>query len=149
MIWILATRGASTKLRAAPFTETVIEGVHSVVYKPGIEPIPFSGRDSSAEGERGTFTRGLHRISGFLFSHHGLAGENLLGIDEEIDLIIRYRASGEKRIRMLKDVLFVGDATVTVPAVNSGVSELVGVPFRVQIPEGATLANHVEDTVDA
>lgn len=149
MIWILVTRGASTKLRSTPFTETAVEGVHSVVYKPGIEPIPFSGRDGSAEGERGTFTRGLHRISGFLFSHHGLAAETLLGIEDEIDLIIRYRANGEKRKRTLTDVVFVGDATVTVPGVNTGVSELIGLPFRVQIPEGETLADHVDDVVDA
>lgn len=149
MFWILATRGASTKLRSTPFTETAVEGVHSVVYKPGIEPIPFSGRDGSAEGELGTFTRGLHRISGFLFSYHGLVAEVLLNIEDEIDLIIRYRASGQKRRRTLQDVLFVGDATVTVPAVNTGVSELIGVPFRIQIPEGETLADHVEDVLDA
>ena len=149
MIWILATRGASTKLRSTPFTETTIEGVHSVVYKPGIEPIPFSGRDGSAEGERGTFTCGLHRISGFVFSYHGLAAEDLLGVEEGIDLIIRYRAGGQKRQRTLEVVLFVGDATVTVPGRNTGVSELIGVPFRVQIPDGETLADHVEDVVDA
>jgi len=148
MIWILATRGALTKLRASPFTETLIEGVHSVVYRPGIEPIPFSG-GNEGEGELGTYGRGVHRVSGFLFSYNGSAAETLLAITDEIDLIIRYRASGHERKRTLKDVLFVGDATVTVPALNTGVSELVGVPFRVQIAEGGTLAGHVEDAMDS
>ena len=147
MIWILATRGVSTKLVSTPFTETAIEGAHSVVYKPGIEQIPFTGGDESS-GERGTFARGLHRISGFVFSYNGSAAETLLGITNEIDLIIRYRANGQKRKRTLSDVLFVGDATVTVPGFNTGVSELIGVPFRVQIPEDETLADHVTDTVD-
>ena len=147
MIWILATRGASTKLRASPFTETAIEGVHSVVYKPGIEPVPFSGEDQSV-GELGTFGRGMHRLSGFVFSHHGSAAETLLGITAGIDLIIRYRANGQKRKRTLGDVIFVGDATVTVPRMNTGVGELVGVPFRVQIPAGETLADYVTDGVE-
>ena len=148
MIWILATRGASTKLRSAPYTETTIEGVHSVVYKPGIEPVPFAGSDTS-EGRLGTFGCGVHRLSGFLFSHHGSVAETLFGVTDAIDLIIRYRAGGERRKRTLMDVLFIGDATVTVPGLNAGVSELTGVPFRVQIPEGDTLADHVEDVVDA
>ena len=148
MIWILATRGASTKLRSTPFTETMIEGVHSVVYKPGIEPIPFTGADASA-GERGTFGRGLHRITGFVFSYHGSAAETLFAIEDDIDLLVYCRANGQKRKRTLKNVVFIGDATVTVPALNAGVSELIGVPFRVQIPEGENLADHVEDVVDS
>lgn len=147
MIWILATRGASTKLQLTPFTETTIEGVHSVVYRPGIEPIPHSGADQ-AVGERGTYIRGVHRISGLVFSYDGSAAETLLGITAGIDLIVRYRANGQKRTRTLQDVLFIGDATVAVPALNRGVSELIGVPFRVQIPEGDTLADHVVDAVD-
>jgi hypothetical protein len=148
MISILATRGASTKLRATPFTETTIEGVHSVVYKPGIEAVPYTGSDTS-EGELGTFGRGVQRLSGFLFSYHGSAAETLFAITESIDLIIRYRAGGEKRMRTLLDVLFIGDATVMVPNLNTGISELIGVPFRVQIPPGNTLVNHVQDVVDA
>ena len=147
MIWILATRGASTKLRAIPFTETAIEGMHSVVYKSGVEPVVFSGGDES-EGELGTFARGLNRVSGFVFSYHGSVAETLLGITIEIDLIVRYRANKEKRKRTFADVIFLGDAVVTVPPVNTGVSELIGVPFRVQIPEGETLATHVLDTTD-
>ena len=147
MIWILATRGASTKLRASPFTETTIEGVHGVVYKPGVAPVPFSG-DDTGQGELGTFGRGLHRVSGFVFSYDGSAAETLFGITSAIDVIIRYRANGQKRTRTFADVLFVGDSTVTVPALNTGVSELIGVPFRVQIPEGDTLAAHITDAVD-
>ena len=147
MIWILATRGASTKLRATPFTETAIEGIHSVVYKSGVEPVVFSGGDES-EGELGTFARGLNRVSGFVFSYHGSVAETLLGLTSEIDLIIRYRANKEKRKRTFADVIFLGDAVVTVPPVNTGVSELIGVPFRVQIPEGETLAAHVLDATD-
>ena len=148
MIWILATRGASTKLRSSPFTETVIEGTHSVVYKPGIAPVPLGGSDATA-GPLGTYARGLHRITGFVFSYDGSAAETLFSITNKIDLIIRYRAHGEKRTRTLADVLFVGDASVTLPALNTGVSELIGVPFRVQIPEGETLAGHVTDAVDS
>jgi len=147
MIWILATRGASTKLRVSPFTETAIEGVHSLVYKPGVEPVPASGGDS-ASAELGTFSRGLHRISGLVFSYHGSAAEDLLGIADAIDLIVRYRANGQRRKRTLGDVLFVGDATVTFPALNTGVAELIAVPFRVQIPEGETIDDHVTDEVD-
>ncbi len=148
MIWILATRGASTKLRLTPYTETVIAGVHSVAYKPGVAAVPFSG-GSTSEGELGTYGRGLHRITGFVFSYDGQAAETLLGITAEIDLIIRYRGGGQIRKRTIKDILFIGDPTVTVPALNAGVSELIGVPFRVQIPEGETISDHVEDAVDS
>lgn len=147
MIWILATRGASTKLRASPYTETVIEGVQSVVYRPGVVPVPGTGADNGS-GALGTYSRGLHRASGYVFSFHGSAAETLFAITDEIDLIILYRANGQKRKRTLKDVLFVGDATVTIPGLNTGGSELIGVPFRVQIPEGNTLDDHIEDAVD-
>ena len=76
MIWLLATRGATTKLRASPFTETPIEGVHSVVYRPGIEPIPFAGDEASQP--LGVFGRGGQRLSGVLFSYDGLVAEGLL-----------------------------------------------------------------------
>lgn len=145
MIWILATRGAATKLRSSPFTETAIAGAHGVVYRPGVEPVPQSG-ESATEGPLGTFARGAHRLSGFVLSHDGLAAETLLGISSPIDLLIRYRAAGgEKRRRTLSDVVFVGDATVTFPALNEGVSRLVAVPFRVQIPLGDTVTAHVTD----
>ena len=146
MIWILATRGASTKLRDSPFTETAIQGVHSVVYKPGIEPVPFSGDDTS-QGPLGRFTRGLHRISGVIFSYDGSAAESLFAIVSPIDLIIKYRANGEQRKRTLSDILFVGDATVTAPSLSNGISELIGVPFRVQIAEDETIGDHVVDAV--
>lgn len=146
MIWILATRGALTRLRASPFTETTIEGVHSVVYRPGIEPIPFAG-DVPAE-PLGVYGRGVHRISGVLFSYDGAAAENLLGITAEMDLIVRYQAGGENRVRTFADVLFVGDATVPVPAINAGLPPLIGVPFRVQIPLGETLAQHISDAAE-
>lgn len=147
MIWILATRGASTKLRATPFTETAIEGVHSVIYQPGIAPVPASGEDITA-GLLGTFSRGVHRISGIVFARDGLAAETLFAIESDIDLIIRYRANGQKRLRTLSDVLFVGDSRVMVPELNTGLPELVGVPFRVQIPEGNKISNHVTDAVE-
>ncbi len=147
MIWILATRGAATKLRSSPFTETVIEGVHSAAYKPGVVPVALSGSDA-ATGPAGTFTRGLHRLSGFVFSYHGSAAETLLAIEVPIDLIIRYRADGQRRKRTLTNVIFLGDATVLVPPLNQGVSELIGVPFRVQIPDGEKVGDHVVDAVD-
>jgi len=147
MIWILATRGVSTKLRSTPFTETAIDGVHSVVYKPGIEPIAYTGHDKS-EGERGTYGRGLHRVSGYIFSYHGFIAEELLLVTDAIDLIIRYRANTQRRKRTLLNAIFIGDATVTVPGLNTGVSELIGVPFRLQIPELSTLNDHVQDTMD-
>lgn len=148
MIWILATRGAATKLRASPFTETAIEGVHSVVYKPGIEPVPRTGEDPAA-GALGTFARGLYRIAGFVYSYHGSVAEILFGITSGIDLVIRYRANGQKRALTLFDVVFIGDATVTFPGLNSGVSELIGVPFRVQIPAGGTFVEFLTDAVES
>lgn len=147
MIWILATRGASTKLRSSPFTETAIEGIHSVVYKPGIAPVPLGGGDASA-GLLGTYARGLHRVSGFVFSYDGQAAETLFAIETDIDLIIGYRAGGQKRTRTLSDVLFIGDASVTVPSLGTGVPELIGVPFRVQIPESDKLSDHITDAVE-
>jgi len=122
--------------------------VYGVVYRVGIEAVPYSGGDVSA-GELGTFARGLHRISGYLYSYHGLAAEELLSIAEPIDLIVGYRANGEKRRRTFSHVLFVGDATVTVPALNRGVSPLIGVPFRVQVAAGSTVGDHVTDEVDS
>lgn len=148
MIWVLASRGASTILRDSPFTETTIEGVHSVVYKPGIAPVPLGGGDATTEPV-GTYARGVHRISGFVFSYDGQVAETLFAIESDIDLIIRYRANGQVRKRTLSDILFVGDASITVPAINAGVPELIGVPFRVQIPEGNKLAAHITDVVDA
>lgn len=148
MVWILATRGAATKLRATPFTETAIAGVHSVVYRPGVEPVPQDGSDA-ATGPNGTFARGVHRLSGVVFVYDGSVAETLLTLTAGMDLLIRYRASGEKRLRTLKDVLFMGDATVTFPAAGgSALPELVGVPFRLQIPEGETLTQHVTDAVE-
>ncbi len=147
MIWILASRGASTKLRNSPFTETAIKGVYSVVYKPGVVPLPYSG-DDILIGKLGTFGRGLQRISGVMFSYHGSVAETLFAITDSIDLIVKYRANGQIRKRTLSDVIFVGDATVTVPSLNDGTAELIGVPFRVQIPSDETLATHVTDAVD-
>jgi len=148
MIWILASRGASTKLKNAPFTETTIEGVHSVVYKPGIEPVPFSGNDA-AQGPLGSFGRGLSRISGFVFSYDAAVAPTLLGLPASIDLLVRYRGAGEKRLRTLVDVIFVGDASVTVPSINTGLPVLIGVPFRVQIPQGDLLGSHITDIVES
>lgn len=147
MIWILATRGASTKLVSSPYTETPIEGVHSVVYKPGITPIAYTGQEGEW-GPAGTFDRGLWRISGYVFSYHGLVAETLFALEDDIDLIIRYRANTEKRKRTLKEVIFLGDAVVTVPGLNTGVSELIGVPFRVQFPEQDDFEDHVVDEED-
>ena len=147
MIWILATRGVDTKLSVSPFTETPIAGAHSVVYRPGIQVVPHTGEDG-AVGALGTFAKGLHRISGVVFSYDGSAAETLLGMSGNLDLVIRYRAAGEKRKRTISNMLFVGDATVTVPALNTGTTPLIGVPFRVQIPEGNTIAGHLTDTTD-
>jgi len=147
MIWILATRGIDTKLTESPFTETPIAGAHSVVYKPGIQVVPYTGEDAAA-GPAGTFAKGLHRVSGVVFTYDGSAAETLLGLAGEVDLVIRYRAAGEKRKRTISGVLFAGDAAVTVPAVNTGTTPLIGVPFRVQIPEGETVTAHVTDTTD-
>ena len=88
------------------------------------------------------------RPSGFLFSYDGAAAEELLGITAGIDLMVRYRANGQRRMRTFLDVVFLGDATVTFPSQNNGVSELIGVPFRVQIPEGQTLGQHILDEED-
>jgi hypothetical protein len=148
MIWILGVRGAATKLRNSPFTEVDIEGVHSVVYRPGVVPVPFTGADAG-EGLLGTFGRGLHRASGLVFSYDGSAAESLLSLEEPIDLIVRYRGGRQVRKRTFLDVVFVGDSSVTFPAVNIGEPLLVAVPFRVQIPEGETLAEHIVDAADS
>lgn len=147
MVWILSTRGASTKLRDSPFTETAVAGVQSVVYQPGVTPVPLSGAGGSAE-PRGTFAAGLHRISGIVFSHDGDVAETLLNITAAVDLIVRYRASGESRKRTLFDVLFAGDARVALPGLADGRGAIIGVPFRVQIPEGNTISDHVLDETD-
>lgn len=148
MIRLLAIRSAATRLRAAPFTETPVLGAHSLIYRPGVEALPLAGDDATA-GPRGTFARGLYRLSGVLFLHDGAAAEALFTNTDDLDLVIRYRTGHERRVRTFKDVLFAGDATVTIPPRNTGLPELVGVPFRLQIPEGETLADHVEDEADA
>lgn len=144
MIWILATRGAATKLRTSPYTETLIRGVHSVVYRPGIEPVRSDGSDASA-GPPGEYMRGAHRVAGLVYVHHGSAAEELLSIAEEIDLILRYRASGSHRVRRLARAVFLGDATVAFPNLNTGRPGLISVPFRLQIPSGYTLADAISD----
>lgn len=148
MLWLLNILSASTRLRQSPFTETAIAGVHSAVYRPGVEPLPQSGADAG-EGLPGTFRRGLHRVSGVLFTYDGSAAESLLGIEAGVDLILRYNAAnGQKRRRTFRDVIFAGDSVVTLPSLNTGLPQLIGVPFRVQIPFDQTLADHVEDTVE-
>ncbi|MFQ5495782.1 MAG: hypothetical protein ACE5EX_10425 [Phycisphaerae bacterium] len=97
----------------------------------------------------GTFSRGVHRITGLVLSYDGSAAETLFAIESDIDLLIRYRAgNGRKRLRTLTDVLFIGDATVVIPSINRGTPELIGVPFRVQIPETDKLSDHVSDVVE-
>jgi hypothetical protein len=147
MIWILATRGASLRERSDPFTETPIEGVHSVVYKPGIETIVQMIGESGEE--KGTFARRLHRARGYIYSYHGSIAEELLSLDEEMDLLVRYRAgNGQPRLRTLQEVIFLGDAVVSVPPLNTGTPELIGVPFRVQLIIGDTLQDRISDEVD-
>lgn len=77
MIWILATRGAATKLRESPYTETAIDGVESVVYKPGIAPVPASGSDTG-DGELGTFQRGLDPHFGLYVFERWVGGRDAL-----------------------------------------------------------------------
>ncbi|GMU38167.1 MAG: hypothetical protein KJ057_14325 [Phycisphaerae bacterium] len=148
MIWLLATRGAATVLRESPFTETVIEGVYAVVYRPGVELVAQDGGDAAA-APLGTYARGLHRVSGFVYAWHGSAAEELLAIEDEIDLVIRYRAgNGESRKRTLQQAMFGGDATVTFPNLSSGLGGLVSVPFRLQIAEGDTLSDRIADEAE-
>lgn len=143
---MLSTLGARTKLRDAPFTETPVPAVQTLVYRVGIEPVPRSGEEG--EGPEGTFARGARRTSGVLFTYHGSAAEELFTIDDPIDLIVSYRSGTERRTRTFADVLFVGDATVAVPSLNTGLPALIGVPFRVQIPLGDTLADHIIDELE-
>lgn len=148
MIWLLAHRKMSTKLVAAPYTETTIDGAHSLVYSPGVEPIRYAGQEPPF-GPLGTYGQGLHRASGFVFSFDGEAAEKLLGITDDIELIVYYLAAqNEHRRRRLVDVVFVGDATVRVPPSNTGVGDLIGVPFKVNIPEDETLADHIIDEAE-
>ena len=79
--------------------------------------------------------------------------ETPVSLNEKQKDLLRQFAELEKeqnspRKRTFFDVIFVGDATVTVPAQNSGFSTLIGVPFRVQIPLGESLSAHVSDTAD-
>lgn len=148
MVWLLAVESIATRLLDSPFTETAIEGANSMVYSPGVEPIKFAGL-ANPQGPIGTFGRGLHRISGLVFSYDGDVAEKLLAITASFQLITRYLTSqNEHRKRRLIDVVFVGDATVTVPPLSRGVGPLIGVPFRVNIPEADTLADHVIDESD-
>ena len=126
----------------------MIEGVHSVVYKAGIAPALYGPWDGGT-GVPGTYARGGHRISGYVFSYDGLAAHMLFAIEDPIDLTIRYRASGEPRVRTFSDVVFIRDATVTLPNVNTGSGVLTGVPFHVQIALDERMSDHVTDDVDA
>ncbi len=148
MIWVLAHRGMSTRLIGSPFTETPIAGAHSILYRPGVEPVYNDGQEGSA-GYEGTYSRGLHRVSGFVFTQDGAGAETLLSITAAIKLLVYYTAArNHHRLRTLTDVVFVGDATVTVPALNAGLGDLVGVPFKVNIPRGETLADHIDDDAE-
>jgi len=141
MIWILTTRGISRRQSGSADPETTVEGAHSVVYRPGVEPIPL--RDDF--GTLGTYVRGPLRASGVVYAYDGNAAETLLGLDNEQELIIRYQANGAARKRTISRVLFSGDATVTVPALNEGVPLLIGVPFRVQIELFESLSDRITD----
>ena len=142
MIWILATRGASYFNGMA---ETVIEGVHSLVYRVGVTPVACDGEGGCKVGE---FKRVVQRVSGVLFSYHGSVAEELLVIDDTVDLEVRYRANLEHRKRTFSKVLFMGDAVVAFPALNTGVSELIGVPFRVQLPNNKRIGDRITDAAD-
>ena len=84
-----------------------------------------------------------------VFSFDGSAAETLMAIENGINLLIYYVAgANEHRIRTLDDVIFIGDAEVIVPNEHIGVGELVGVPFRVQFPEGDKLSDHVSDAAE-
>ncbi len=145
MNWILATRGAATVLRVSPFTETAITGVHSVVYRPGVDLIPLYVGDATPLG---AYSRGLHRIAGVVYAYDGDAAEALLSIDAEVDLLIRYRARDGVRVRTIERILFGGAAQVAFPAVETEAAPLIGVPFRAQLPTGTTLANAIIDQED-
>ncbi len=84
-----------------------------------------------------------------MFSFDGDAAEDLLRIDYRIQLVIYYIAgTNQYRIRRFLETVFVGDATVTIPPLNTGIGELVGVPFRVNIAQDETLDDHIIDEVD-
>lgn len=148
MIWLLSTRGAGIAPTGEPGNETMIEGVHSVVYRPGIDVFAF-GIDDRGIGEPGTFARGLQHISGYVYSYDGSAAETLFAQPDGIDLVIHYRADSGRRKRTFVDVIFIGNASVTIPSINEGVSRLIGVPFRVHIPAVDQLWQHVIDEADA
>ncbi|MHC5110221.1 MAG: hypothetical protein ACYTHJ_10125 [Planctomycetota bacterium] len=147
MTWTLGIRGAATRLREAPFTEVPITDVHSLVYKVGVATIPNDGSDES-QGEAGTFSRGGYRVSGFLFTFDSRWADVLLTMTEAVDLVLYYLAEGARRKRTIVDVLFCGDAIVTVPDRNAGLPELIGIPFRVQLPTNQILTDHIIDEED-
>jgi len=148
VIWLLAHRRISTKLLDAPYTETAVEGAHSLVYWPGVAPVKFAGQ-VEPYGPQGTFGRGLHRASGFVFSFDGDVAEKLLGIDAPVSVIAYYLAArNRQRKRTFIDVVFVGDATVRIPPLNDGMGDLIGVPFKVNIPYDETLEDHIVDEAE-
>ncbi len=148
MVWLLAVESIHTKLLDSPFTQTFIDGANSLVYSPGVEPLKYAGL-AQPQGPIGTYGRGLHRISGLVFSYDGDAAEKLLAITASFELVTRYLTSQNEHCkRRLIDVVFVGDSTVAIPSLSRGVSPLIGVPIRVNIPEADTLADHIIDESD-
>jgi hypothetical protein len=145
MNWILATRGAATVLRVSPFTETAIVGVHSVVYRPGVDLIPLYVGDATPLG---SYARGLHRLAGVVYAYDADVAEALLGITAEVDLRIRYRARSGVRRRTIERIVFGGSSQVSFPAISEGLPPLIGVPFRAQLPSGTTLGDAVTDEAE-
>ena len=143
MIWIPVTTGAAIRQRTSPFDEDDIQGAHSLVYQPGVQPLVLS-----ENGLDGTFARGLARVKGYIFVCDANAAETLLSTSEEVDIIVRYVAQGIRRKRTLLRALFVGDATVAIPAAASEPPEPIGVPFRLQIPMWEELSEHIQDSED-
>lgn len=129
---------------AAKYDTTDLAGVHSLTYRIGVQPIPGDGEGN---GKLGEFRRGLNRCSGFFWSFDANIAEILLATVSNETLTVWYTSlDGDQRKRVIQKVLWLGDARVTFPNVNTGLGSLIGVPFRVQFPKNADISDRISDS---
>lgn len=144
MYWMLAVDKVERQARVPPYTITEINDANSIVYKVGTATIPNDGSEES-QGPDGTFARGNHRISGFVFTRDAGQAPLLLTLDENVDLLITYQAQDRQRRLTIYDIIFTGDVMVAIPESHAGLPSTVGIPFRAQIETSQTVAMFISD----
>ena len=133
------------KLRAEPFTVTTIAQGYAVSYQPEVDVIPL------VSPNEGKYEAGLHRCHGFVWTFDDAEAEALLAVTAAIDLIAYYTdRTGTARKRTFSDILFAGLTIDTEGLLRETGTERTaaiafGVPFRVQIADDETVAEHVTD----